>query len=905
MDETPHTSDAIVCATCEGDTRRSASCSACHGAGVGVPSHDGFLVWSEPVDAFTIALRKAARTINLFFHLSLSAFVVGTIVFCVWRVGTTEDLSELATAAYWTSGQTPVTWLWLGLLVGCFLIFRISEYTHEARSLPNWGAIRSPSVKKNPTNTKTSYRFEIEPYFSPSARDTIEDAYRIAASLKRTEITPQTLFAAALASSIGGFFMVRLGMSFDSVKMAIARVLSLDPGGNPPIALSRDVKRTLALAYADACAHGRKHVSPIELFLQSFMDSPKIQEALDQLGFPPDHVRRVAEWIRLEDHLREDHERFTLLARLKPKTAMNRAMTARQTRLLDRHSEDLTALARFGYLSPIVGREHEVTELLRAIESGRRSVALVGEPGVGKMGIVEHLARRMAEEDVPPELFDRRLVSVNLAQVIAAGDPALASERFVTILNEVGLSGNVILVLQGIESLTGAGSGGPMDLAEIFSTELDKGYFIAIVTTTPRAWAQYLERRSLGAQLVKIDVPELGVADTIAALMARCGAIEARQRVFFSYAALDRAAKLADRYIHDTAAPEKAFHVLREAAVAARGARGEKTIVTAEDVARIVHEKTKIPVEALTRLETEKLLHLEGRLHGRIVGQNEAVTAISQALRRARVELREGKRPIANFLFLGPTGVGKTELAKAIASEYFGSEDAMVRMDMSEYQDAASIARLIGTAGDERGGLLTEAVRQTPFAIVLLDELEKAHPDILNLFLQVMDDGRLTDGVGRTVDFTNTMVIATSNAGTQFIQDAIATGRALDEIKTGLLERELTGTFRPEFLNRFDGVIVFRPLTMDDVTQIAWLFVNGIAKRLEEKGINFTAEDAAVEELAHAGYDPLFGARPLRRVMQERVDNGLANLLLQNKIGRKDTVVLETGGNLRVEKALM
>jgi len=295
-------------------------------------------------------------------------------------------------------------------------------------------------------------------------------------------------------------------------------------------------------------------------------------------------------------------------------------------------------------------------------------------------------------------------------------------------------------------------------------------------------------------------------------------------------------------------------------------------------------------------------MNLEEKLHERIIGQEEAVKAVSQAMRRARAEIREGKRPIANLLFLGPTGVGKTELTKAIAAEYFGDEKRMVRLDMSEYQSPDSVARMIGAPGDPRGGLLTEAVRKNPFSIVLLDELEKAHADILTLFLQVMDDGRLTDGIGRTIDFTNTLLVATSNAGSQFIQDEVRAGASIERIQTGLLENQLKSHFRPEFINRFDAVIVFRPLDMEDVIQIAWLLLEGVKKRLEEKGIGFRAEDEAVEELAKAGFDPVYGARPLRRVIQDRVENALADLLLQQGVSRKDTIVLVLGGTLQVEK---
>ena len=275
--------------------------------------------------------------------------------------------------------------------------------------------------------------------------------------------------------------------------------------------------------------------------------------------------------------------------------------------------------------------------------------------------------------------------------------------------------------------------------------------------------------------------------------------------------------------------------------------------------------------------------------------------AVASALRRARTELRSGKRPIANFLFLGPTGVGKTELAKATAEVYFGNEQAMVRFDMSEYQDQNSITRLIG--GNGQAGLMTEAVRKNPFCLLLLDELEKAHPDILNLFLQVMDDGRLTDGLGRTVDFTNIILIATSNAGTQFIQDQVAAGTSLIAIKEELLERELRTTYRPEFLNRFDDVIVFAPLTREDVVAIAYLLIVKVVERLKAKGIEFTVTDAAVHELAEQGYDPKFGARPLRRVIQDKVENPIADYLLKGQVGRRDTLIFDKGGEITLQKA--
>jgi ATP-dependent Clp protease ATP-binding subunit ClpA len=413
---------------------------------------------------------------------------------------------------------------------------------------------------------------------------------------------------------------------------------------------------------------------------------------------------------------------------------------------------------------------------------------------------------------------------------------------------------------------------------------------------------------ALLSRLLRVNVPEMDPDSAMRVCMAKTPGVEYKHGVFFSFAAIEKAVSLSQRYLHDNALPEKALDVLKEAAVLAQkqgsGASGKTRIpVTAEHVAQVVHGMSQVPVEAVTEDESSKLLELEDRLHERIIGQDAAVTAVAQAMRRARAELREGKRPIANFLFLGPTGVGKTELSKALAAEYFGSENSMVRVDMSEYQDAASVARMIGASGDERGGLLTEAVRRAPFTIVLLDEIEKAHPDILNLFLQVMDDGRLTDGVGRTVDFTQVVLIATSNAGTQYIQDETRKGTSPDIMKTGLLERELKGIFRPEFLNRFDAMIVFSPLSQEAVQAITRLMLKSVAARLEEKGMGFRIEEAAVGALATLGYDPAFGARPLRRVIQDRVDNTLADLILRSAVKRRDTVVLRGDLSVDVEKA--
>lgn len=871
---------------------------------VALQTVDGLLIWHEPIDAFHLKFRHIRRGVNAVFHILLILCSVATLVLFGWRVIQQQEVGAIFTMAFWLSGYSEIAWFWVGIFLDCFIIFRLFEYSNQAKIVLGWG--RGAAWRKQYESTaknRLNIPFEVSPFFSDDAWETIDGAYSLASRLKKKEISIAHIFASCLASVTGGRFLMRIGLDFEKTKEPIAALIRRGDQGDGSPLVSKEAKKIFLSSYEDARKEQRKHVRTIELFLECVKQSPDLQELFIGLGYPPEHVIHVAEWIRLREALREDHERFVMLAQLKPNTAMNRSMTARATPLLNRFSEDLTLAARNGYLSAIVGREREMEELLRAIESGDRSTILVGPRGAGKHALVEGLARRMVEEDVPEELFDRRLVSINIPQVISAGDPSLASERFFSILEEVALSGNIILVLEGIEALTGGMGAGPLDLAEGLSTQLSHGHFLVIGTTTPDAYTKYLERRTLGSKLVRVDVPEMEPDQAIRALMARCGAIEYKQQVYFTFAAIERSVVFSDRYIHDRALPAKALDLIREAAVLARKSRGENALVNAQDVATVVHEKTQIPVEAVSQDESKKLLGLEDQLHGRVIGQNDAVIAVSQAMRRARAELREGKRPIANFLFLGPTGVGKTETAKALAAVYFGDDASMIRIDMSEYQEAGSVDRMIGAPGDERGGLLTESVRKQPFAIVLLDEIEKAHPDILNLFLQVMDDGRLTDGVGRTIDFTNVVLIATSNAGTSFIQDQIREGTSVEQIKVQLIERELKSLFRPEFLNRFDAIIVYKPLTLDDVEQIAWLLLKQIEKQLDGRGMKFRAEDAAVEELARIGFDPLFGARPLRRVIQDKIENQLADLLLKGEVARRDTVVLSADGILRVEKA--
>jgi len=696
----------------------------------------------------------------------------------------------------------------------------------------------------------------------------------------------------------------RLGVSVKDLQAVSARLMENSPVGQLPAA--QKIHQALSQAYLFAYENGRSKVEVTDLLQSVVMLDKTIQDILLDFKVTVEKIENVVKWANINKQLAAKYQHYHARAYFKPKGTMDRAMTALATPALDSFSEDLTQAARAGYLHLCIAREKELNEIFHIIEGGKNSVVLVGLPGVGKSNLIYGIANMMVAEEVPPLLQDKRLVSLSIPHLVAgATKPNELQERIIVIMNEIVRAGNIILHIDDIHNLVGLTSVGTenVDLSEIFARFLGKKSIIIIATTNPTDYKQYLEGNPLGQLLEKVNILEPEDNQAIQMIEARVGFVEGKHQIFFTYDALEKAVKLSRRYIPDFYLPDKAIRILEGVAVMVQQEKGKDHLVTSEDVAKVISQKTSIPLTEVTQEESEKLLNLEERIHQRLVGQEEAVSFVASALRRARAELRDTKKPIVNLLFLGPTGVGKTELAKTVAQVYFGAEEKMVRLDMSEYQEQKSLTRLIGDLETKQGGLLTEAIRKQPFSLLLLDEIEKAHPDILNVFLQVMDDGRLTDALGRTVDFANCIIIATSNASANFIQDAIRAGKTMDEIKNQLLLQELRQYFKPEFLNRFDGIVVFKPLTQTEIEKIAVLQLAKVRKRLEEKGIFLEATDEAVKELSQIGFDPTFGARPLRRVIQERVDNALANFLLTGKISRRDKVVLEKGGVLRIEKA--
>ncbi|MEB3882102.1 ATP-dependent Clp protease ATP-binding subunit [Lyngbya sp. CCY1209] len=652
-----------------------------------------------------------------------------------------------------------------------------------------------------------------------------------------------------------------------------------------------------------------------------------------------------------------------------------------KTPTLDEFGSNLTQMAAEGKLDPVVGRQKEIERVIQIL--GRRTKnnpVLIGEPGVGKTAIAEGLAQRIAQNDVPDILEEKRVVTLDIGLLVAGTKyRGEFEERLKKIMDEIRSAGNVILVIDEVHTLIGAGAAeGAIDAANILKPALARGELQCIGATTLDEYRKHIERdAALERRFQPVMVGEPSVSETVEILYGLRERYEQHHKLKIVDEALEAAAKLSDRYISDRYLPDKAIDLIDEAgsrvrlinsqlppaakeldkelrqvlkekddavrsqdfdragelrdremeiksqirAIAqskkseTRTDEDDSPMVTEEDIAQIVASWTGIPVNKLTESESEKLLHMEGTLHQRLIGQEEAVKAVSRAIRRARVGLKNPNRPIASFIFSGPTGVGKTELTKSLATYFFGSEEAMIRLDMSEFMERHTVSKLIGSppgyVGYNEGGQLTEAVRRRPYTVVLFDEIEKAHPDVFNMLLQILEDGRLTDAKGRTVDFKNTLIIMTSNIGSKVIEKGGGgLGFEFEENQAdaqynrirSLVNEELKQYFRPEFLNRLDEIIVFRQLTKDEVKEIAVIMLNEVFGRLTEKGITLEVTDRFKERLVEEGYNPSYGARPLRRAIMRLLEDSLAEEILSGRIKEGDTAIVDVdeGGQVTV-----
>ncbi len=671
--------------------------------------------------------------------------------------------------------------------------------------------------------------------------------------------------------------------------------------------LSSDFKKIFFDAYLFCLKKEKQQISSLDILRAISRQKNLVGMIFDEFGINPEEIEKVVEWARIEERIKKREKAFFWRRLFKPKGKLNRAMTAALTPLLDSVSHDLTFLAKQGSFEMVLGRDREIEEIFNFLSLGKPGVVLTGQSEIGKKAVLKKLAQMMVAENVPKFLRDKRLVKLELGSLVGLSGASQKGEEYLKqILFEVNRAGNIVLVIDGVDKLIGLKSRETgLDFADILASALDNYAFLFIGTTSLDGFASKIEGKILGRVLSKIELSIPSREFLWKILVTKIFVIEHSLKVFFSVDALDRALDLADRYIYGKALLGKAIDLLTEAAYIVRQGRGANSRISEKDIIELVAQKTKIPLGQVRETEKEKLLQLEELIHQRLINQEEAVKAVGNALRRSRLQLHGKKKTICNLLFIGPTGVGKTELAKTLARVYFGDEQRMVRLDMSEYQEKRSMRRLIGlrTEGGVNKGYLTEAIKRQPYSLLLLDEIEKAHPNILNLFLQVMDDGRLTDASGETINFTNVILIATSNAGTRFVQQQIKRSVSYDEIYKELKERVLLKDFKPEFLNRFDKIALFRTLSIENMITITNLFLNVIKEKLKERGVQFEVDELAVKELALAGFDPLYGARPLKRVIQDKIESALARLFLEDKIKRRDKIILKEGLVFEVEKA--
>ena len=812
--------------------------------------------------------------------------------------------------------------------------------------------------------------------FTQRAQQTLMLAQRIAAELQQPYVGTEHFLLALLKTGASVPEAVAARMNYESVVSELRAHLNEinDPQEprNVRIELSPRAKKTLENSVLESHKLGQNYVTVEHIWLALLGNDDGVAGGL----FRKAGVDLSAAREQLLRQMRENAGNEEAPRRMPgfPPFAPARGRNGNEggKSELEKYSRDLTAAAEKNELDPVIGRETEIQRIIQIlIRRTKNNPVLIGEPGVGKSAVAEGLAQRIAQGNVPELLVGKRVMSLDIGSMVAGTKyRGEFEERLKNVMDELHKAGNILLFIDEIHTIIGAGATeGSLDAANILKPALSRGEIQCIGATTLDEYRKHIEKdAALERRFQPVMVGEPTAEETLSILYGLRDRYEAHHKVRITDEALAAAVKLSDRYIPDRYLPDKAIDLMDEAASRVRIAactappdvreqekrleavviekkeaishqdfekaaalrdqernlhreieekraewsRSQTTardVVTEDDIAQVISQWTGIPVNKMTEQESQRLLHLEEALHQRLIGQEEAVAAVARAIRRARAGLKDPRRPIGSFIFLGPTGVGKTELCRALGEAMFGDEDAVIRLDMSEYMEKHTVSRLVGSppgyVGYEEGGQLTEAVRRKPYSVVLLDEVEKAHPDVFNMLLQILEDGRLTDNTGRTVSFKNTILVMTSNAGAHTISTHRAMGfgaaqkdeaRDYEAMKESVM-KEVKDLFRPEFINRVDEMIVFHALTEEEIRKITEMMLKQVAKRLEEQEIRLTWDDAVVAKLAADGYDPKFGARPLRRLIQRTVEDTLSEELLQGhiRLGRGVALTVKDG----------
>ncbi|MFA6136386.1 MAG: ATP-dependent Clp protease ATP-binding subunit [Candidatus Paceibacterota bacterium] len=697
----------------------------------------------------------------------------------------------------------------------------------------------------------------------------------------------------------------RLDISAKEIKTKLENEIKISVGSKISREQALEIIKELVIKAADVSKfHLQEEIDPESLFVAvANSNTSWMSKILDFFGVTPDDINSAAVFSKFAYGRKSLTPQVTGGFAIKGSKIkshrVNRSLTSKPTPVLNRFSTDLTDLARMGQAGFLIGHGNDYEQMINGLSRvGKRNVLLVGEPGVGKETIINHLAFQIINDNVPAPLFDRRLIKLSLGELVSGASMEDLTDRFKKAVDEIILAGNIILYIPDIHILSKTSQGKEMDLSDMLMPVIENASFPVIGTTYPKEFKEFVEPRSdFASSFEVLRIEEISKEDAITFLTYDAILLERQYRVTINFSAIKQSVILASKYLHYKHLPLSAQEILREA-LAWATQKGEKSI-NGETIVSVVERKTNIPVHRAGREEAQALLNLEDLIHNSFIDQEEAVISVARALRSYRAGLARKGGPIATFLFVGPTGVGKTELSKILSKIHFGSDKAMIRFDMSEFQQKDSISRLIGSNDGKIAGSLTETIIQKPYSLVLLDEFEKANSDILNLFLQVFDDGRLTDSLGRVVDFQNTIIITTSNAHSVFIQDKIRAGENIKDFADEF-KKKLTEYFKPELLNRFSDVVVFKPLSLEDIKKVTKLNLDKLSKDIKEsQNIILEFSSAANDKIAEIGYDPAFGARPLRKAIDDNIKSVLSEAILSEKIikGGKVFVDINQEGN--------